>query len=707
MTQPHTPGAHGDDALGLFLGLAGVRRDHRAGDWNHPATWGGAPPQPRGRAWVAGDVAVGDEARVGLLYVGGSLAVRGRLSAGTLAVAPSGRLTLEPGSELLLGGCGGDPASWAGGLVCHGALRVRGEPKAPFVRLAAPALPQDDALRLEAEPLGWRPGDRLAICPTGGAVQYYERRPVSYCTVRSVTRAGGSWWAVLTGPVGGLHDRVLGRGGREPSIPTLPHAVNLTRSVRVASADPDDPGHLACVGAARPDVRFAAFANLGRAALGRYPLHLHLLEGGSPDYSRWVLEGNVVEGSPSWGVVLHGSHCGAARGNVAVACRRAGFVTEDGSESWNVVEGNLALWCGFAEGEHGAGFWLNGHRNWFRGNVACLCGTRTTGAGYYFPPSPHPSQSYPVWNPDGSFDPRFAPHFAEMPEFRDNESYCNRHGVHYDHTAGGQFAEPRGFVERGFRSWGGWGGRVEGVAAAAYDGSGITYEGMTTVGERVDVLSNVSTALLNCDVDGVEYAVLDLSHNGLLAVRDCVLRGRDGVRLRFPYTAGTGPLPPPGVPLRETLLEGVRYDVARFAVILDDHGPDGQPSKVPVALVRVTARGHGGPGGPDYRLYHRAQAAGAVCPAEADLGADWPFMVAGAPERGLANAEAAARWVCRPRYDEGRRLWVLEFAPADPPPPGAGWAPVCVGGEVAPAGAAEVAGVSGLAAPLGGGRKDE
>ena len=44
-----------------------------------------------------------------------------------------------------------------------------------------------------------------------------------------------------------------------------------------------------------------------------------------------------------WAVVIHGSHYGLIKGNIAYGFAGAGFVTEDGTESYNEFDGNMAI----------------------------------------------------------------------------------------------------------------------------------------------------------------------------------------------------------------------------------------------------------------------------------------------------------------------------------------------------------------------------
>lgn len=77
-----------------------------------------------------------------------------------------------------------------------------------------------------------------------------------------------------------------------------------------------------------------------------------------------------------WGITIEDSHYGLIQGNV-LQNWVGGLATVTGSESYNVIEGNLVMRS--KQGDH---FWLNGTRNYFRNNVGA---SAKTGNVYYVP----------------------------------------------------------------------------------------------------------------------------------------------------------------------------------------------------------------------------------------------------------------------------------------------------------------------------------
>jgi len=96
--------------------------------------------------------------------------------------------------------------------------------------------------------------------------------------------------------------------------------------------------------------------------------------------------GNSFTGCPKWAVAVHNSHYGLVQDNVAYSIGGAAFVTEDGAESGNVFDHNLAASIyghgdGLTEREavsgigadiafEGSPFWFRAQRNQVTNNVA-------------------------------------------------------------------------------------------------------------------------------------------------------------------------------------------------------------------------------------------------------------------------------------------------------------------------------------------------
>ena len=92
--------------------------------------------------------------------------------------------------------------------------------------------------------------------------------------------------------------------------------------------------------------------------------------------------GNTIDGARKWSVAVHGASYGLIDRNVAYDAQGAAFVTEDGSEGFNVFSNNIAIRMvgtrsdgdgGLANNDYGrggAGFWFRRGGNTIVGNVA-------------------------------------------------------------------------------------------------------------------------------------------------------------------------------------------------------------------------------------------------------------------------------------------------------------------------------------------------
>ena len=198
-------------------------------------------------------------------------------------------------------------------------------------------------------------------------------------------------------------------GGRDASgtLTFLPHVGNISRNVIVRSQNPNGTrGHVLLTNRAEVDIRYTAFKDLGRTTIapldstvmssgqathigsnqvGRYSLHLHHLFGPAspaPNSYQYVLIGNAIDGGTRWGITIHNSHYGLVQDNVIYNAAGAGIMTEDGSETANVIQNNFIVraWgtghdradgrqAGNDWGWEGSGIWLRGPDNYVRNNV--------------------------------------------------------------------------------------------------------------------------------------------------------------------------------------------------------------------------------------------------------------------------------------------------------------------------------------------------
>ena len=402
-----------------------------SGAWSNPATWS-TRKVPAAEDMVLikpGHVItydrVSDEA-LKCLDVDGHLSFRTdadtRLKVGTFTVLPGGMLEIGTEqrpvatgihAELVIADRDLDPLDdveqFGTGLIGQGTVRMHGARVDPtFVRLAAEPLKGQTTLTLEKAPSAWKAGDRLVL-PDTRQLRASERGENYTPQWEELTIAAIEGSTVtLTAPLAFDHKGARGGDGR---VEWLPHVGNLTRNVVVRSENPQGSrGHVIFNGRPVVDIRYVLFKDLGRTLpgpldsaeydadgvprnfgtnqIGRYALHMHHVFGPEATPAngyQFTLVGNAVDGAAKWGIAVHNSHYGLIRDNVVYDAAGAAFVTEDGTESFNVFEHNFALRStGSGEfaprsgyggattdpGGEGAGFWLRGPNNILRDNVA-------------------------------------------------------------------------------------------------------------------------------------------------------------------------------------------------------------------------------------------------------------------------------------------------------------------------------------------------
>jgi hypothetical protein len=322
-----------------------------------------------------------------------------------------------------------DPFLLGRGVISHGVTNIYGADKAAHVGLAADALAGASFIDLSAAalPAGWRVGDTLLLAGTYTdrsltAAQFdakdanNERFHDELLEVVSMTDLGSTVRVTFrnvtnAAAVAANRTTLLWSHTRQdgatfdPSELTI-HVANLTRNVVVRSSDGAVPtqerGHFMVMHNPNAQVHNAQFKDLGRSdkrqvvddpavlgnrdgtagtgtnPRGRYGLHLHRVGATSFAGTPAVVTGNVVWGTPGWGIVQHDSYA-VVEDNVVFDVRGAGIVAEDGNElgTWRnnlvvKVTGDLvndfddtAALNGvrsnrFDFGFTGSGYWLQG-----------------------------------------------------------------------------------------------------------------------------------------------------------------------------------------------------------------------------------------------------------------------------------------------------------------------------------------------------------
>ena len=362
-------------------------RSAAGGSWSSPATWTPSRVPTSSDIVSIGhsvlfDSATGNVDVIGI-EAGGRLrfatALTTQLRVGTLMVLPGGTLEVGTPSDPVIASVraeiiiknkalntSADPDQFGTGLLAiDGTVTMHGAAKSPtFVRTAAEPGAGNSQVTLERAVSGWQVGDRVFLpdtrqTPTDKWFDPSWALNVEERTIQSISADGRS--ITLSSALSFDH-----RGARDADgtptvyngIKYLPHVGNLTRNVVVRSESPSGTrGHTLFTRRSDVSIYYAQFQDLGRTTpeglnatsnhIGRYPIHLHHLWGPTnPANTGYQFEvvGNAVNDTRKWPIALHGSHYGLIKQNVVFGGSQltgAGIVTEDGTETENLIEENF------------------------------------------------------------------------------------------------------------------------------------------------------------------------------------------------------------------------------------------------------------------------------------------------------------------------------------------------------------------------------
>ncbi len=290
-------------------------------------------------------------------------------------------------AEILIDTTGGpldpsnDPTLVGRGFISHGTTTIVGATKAHMTSLIGDARAGDAFIDLVGTvPDGWRIGDTLLLVGTHtdtslepdqydeadrNNVRFHDEllRVTEFGSIGDATRIRfenvTNAEAILEGRTTLLWDHVRPNGATFDASELTIHVANLTRNVIVRSSDPDVPtqerGHFMIMHNVDAQVQHAQFRDLGRSdkrrvvddpeaisnfdgtpgtgtnPRGHYGLHLHRLGADDINGPRAMILGNVVWGTPGWGIVHHDSHADLIE-NVVFDVVGAGIVAEEGHE---------------------------------------------------------------------------------------------------------------------------------------------------------------------------------------------------------------------------------------------------------------------------------------------------------------------------------------------------------------------------------------
>ncbi len=304
-----------------------------------------------------------------------------------------------------------DPFQWGNGLLVYGKISICGQEKTAFSKLGSQAEQGNTILETNAPLLNWQAGDQIVI-PDTRHLKGAERKQkftIGHWEELLISSANSTRIELQSslvydhrGPINYLREVEYDVDGN-PLI--MPHVANLTRTIQFKSEDANGVrGHTAFVHMADVDVRYASFTGMGRTRndslnetttnelgevthigtnqIGKYSIHAHHLTGPmNPTNTgyQFKLIGLVSRNTSKWGITIHDSHYGLLKDNIVYNSQGASIAFEDGSESYNMVDHNMAIRVYGSgdranavpnDGMEGVGFWARGPNNYFQNNVA-------------------------------------------------------------------------------------------------------------------------------------------------------------------------------------------------------------------------------------------------------------------------------------------------------------------------------------------------
>ena len=330
---------------------------------------------------------------------------------------------------------GMDPKSLPAIVCCGGRMEFHGAPMSrTWVKLKQRAHRDEAMVLVPIEGIrDWQPGDRVIVTGTTRQFGYKRTRSTSlnerpYTEERIIERVRirepfDVAYLFFDRPLEYDHSAIGDYRGE---------VANLSRNVIVESADPEGVrGHTMYHRHSGGSIGYAEFRQLGKKGiLGRYSLHYHRVRDSMRGAS--VIGASIWDSHNRW-ITIHNTSYLVVRDCVGYQSLGHGFFLEDGSETYNIVDRNLAVQALRADklpdqilpfdNNLGSGFWWANSLNAFTRNVAVECDQ--DGFRYHVVPSAEFDPVQPVLTRDGSLerkDIRTIPFIR----FDDNEAHCQR-----------------------------------------------------------------------------------------------------------------------------------------------------------------------------------------------------------------------------------------------------------------------------------------
>jgi len=313
-------------------------------------------------------------------------------------------------------------------VCCGGRMEFHGaEMNHTWLKLGASVKAGATEIPLAEAVTGWKAGDHVFIT---GTVRQNKRAKTFLASVRLSTQTEERTVKEVRGSAL-IIDQPL-QFGHEGDGDYRAEVANLSRNVVVESAANGElRGHTMFHRGSQGSISYAEFRHLGKeGVLGRYAIHFHLVRDTMRGAS--IIGASVWDSDNRW-ITIHGTDYLVVRDCIGYQSKGHGFFMEDGTESFNVLDHNLAVQACVArplplqvlpfDRNDGAGFWWANCGNTFTRNVAAECDEY----GYRFEAvdSPEFSTTMSVPQPDGTRVPK---DIRTIPfvRFEGNEAHCQR-----------------------------------------------------------------------------------------------------------------------------------------------------------------------------------------------------------------------------------------------------------------------------------------
>ncbi len=358
----------------------------KSGAWSDPTTWqNGTVPGNGAKVLISEGATVTydqiSDDRINTIAIEGNL----RFAAGkdtqlyveTILNAPEGKLDIGSESQAIAADKNAriiftsnntvntqwDPTQLSKGLVSHGEVNIYGADKLDKAVLAGDAQAGNNVLTFQSDLTGWQVGDQIVLAGTdntwNGTDADNSRLQDEVLTITDISGKEIRFENkdITEGDNTVLRFDHTTSNRADPGELNL-YAANLTRNVSFETENGKDVpinqrAHVMLMHNPNVNVLNAGFYDLGRSdkskivddigenvdgskgngtnIRGRYSLHLHKTGVDDVNGEASILKGNVVSGSPGWGIVQHQSHAGL-EDNTVFDTVGAGIVAESGNE---------------------------------------------------------------------------------------------------------------------------------------------------------------------------------------------------------------------------------------------------------------------------------------------------------------------------------------------------------------------------------------